>query len=356
LCYGIADEDAEDIRHAFAQGVRRFRKIIPFDVAMRLSTERTIPRNSERCKAATPGVPGSGTWSSFESRMQAWYDAVVELENANDVKLDLMVSFERDWCMSQSKNRQVSDSAYINAIKAFRAKYNRAGFNTFTAWNEPNHPNQGYRYTKNFGGRRDLRRARRAGSRFRKLQEYCANPEPPQTPCDVVAGDFAEPKFDKASMAWLASYRIGAGLDNNTVPVKWAYHPYTSVDRHQGWRVRRFLARVPVSELWFTEAGAFHHWRKRGYAPGVSGASGQYEDLKYLLGTLARKKFGRVKPPITRLYYYEWTDGDEDFGTGLARSPDELVPDQRGQPFCLWQHRTLKVAKMADQCDITPHG
>jgi hypothetical protein len=352
LCYGIADEDADDIRDAFAHGVRRFRKIIPFDIAMRMSKERTIPPNSERCDPATPGVPGSGSWSSFESRMQAWYDAVVDLQNTYNVKLDLLISFERDWCMSQQENRKVSNKDYINAVRRFRATFDKVDFTTFTAWNEPNHAKQGYRYTKNPGGRKDVRRARRAGGRFRALREYCSNPDPPRTPCEVVAGDFAEPKFNEASMAWLANYRAGAGLENSAAQVKWALHPYTSVDKRQGWRVRRFLENVPASELWFTEAGAFHHWRaKNRYPDPTDEYADQYGDLKFLLGPLAHKKFGREQPPIARLYYYEWTDDNKDFGTGLARLRSELTPDQRGHPFCLWQYRTLRAAERATKCD-----
>lgn len=354
LCYGISDEDALDVTQAYSRGVRLFRKITPFDISMQMSTNATIRRNSpdsKRCKKPED-------WQNdFRTPFEDWQRALRDDKGQILPDVEMMVSFERDWCMSTKENRRVTDDEYRSAIEAFDKQF--PGVTIFTAWNEPNHPDQGYRNEKKngYGGRKNLNRAHRAGRRFRVLDNFCTRRVPK---CEVLAGDFAEvPKpNDRSWRKWLASYREGAQL-NNSKPQMWALHPYTSVRERKGKRVRRFLQSVgPVSELWLTEAGAFHHlYELRNGAKEETykdDPGRQYEDLKFLLGKLVRRKF---KAPITRLYYYQWADQGKPHGTGLVRERTELEGAAfssamgRGQPFCLWHYRTMKPAQRAATCD-----
>jgi hypothetical protein len=336
LCYGISDDSFADVRQAYDRGVRLFRKITPFDISMRMSEDKNISPTSTRCNKP------SDWQDNFRNGMRAWYESF--LDSAGKVRddVELMVSFERDWCMSKTMNRDVSNQKYADAIAAFVTEF--PGIKKFTAWNEPNHADQGYH---------GKRYARKAGERFKAVYDHC-NPAGQPARCEVIPGDFAQPL---PSRDWLANYRIATQLDGR-IPQKWALHPYTSVRNRSGKGIREFLTRVgAVSELWFTEAGAFHHWRNRRNGPDFpANRRRQYKDLRYLLGRLATKSFD---PRVTRLYYYEWADDNEDFGTGLVRRGSRLDTEQkymsavmtRGHPVCLWHYRAIDRPERARRCN-----
>jgi hypothetical protein len=346
LCYGLSDDNHADVKQAYeVDGVRRFRKIIPFNVALPMK----------------PGCDQPGVWARRVADMDNWHAA---LKGLTDV--EILVSFGRDPCMKPREIKAITSQQYKDAIVAFDAKYKSDSgqpfANIFTAWNEPNHVDQGYRHVRRNGkikegSRRDLNGARVAGVRFRDLQDYC-NSRAPR--CEVLAGDFAEPQRPRSRnwRAWVANYRKGAQLTDNAQ--KWAIHPYTSVQRYKKQQrrahLRKFIGSIEPfgGELWFTEVGAFHHSRdpQDDHVMIPANTKRQYERLRFLLRQLASKAFD---PRIARLYYYQWTDNNEPHGTGLARIPSELDDLQAdiapGTPFCLWHHRTKPAAERGKACN-----
>ena len=162
----------------------------------------------------------------------------------------MIVSFGRNFCMSPEETRAVDQLRYAAAVTKFRTDFPEVA--VFTAWNEPNQKDQGYR-TKPYGSPEDLAGARVAGRRFRILEDMCNQTDN----CKVLAGDLLDSGLTKA---WLDAYKSKSGADLVGKKHVWAYHPYSDVhdlaprDAH---RTRAFVKGLaPGSKVWLDEAGA----------------------------------------------------------------------------------------------------
>ena len=213
------------------------------------------------------------------------------LQTAAQQHLVPMVAFERastDRCPDQPCSIP-SLASYGDGFAAFRARWPEV--HEFTAWNEPNHPNQPTEA-----------RPAQAAALYDELRNDCSS-------CLVVAGDM----LDSAGMkTWFANYRSAL----KTTPQVWGLHNYgdTTYDRtsYTGW-----LAGTVSEPIWLTETGGIVHFTSGGQDVLPYDEDRAAESVRKALSIISA-----YPNSISRAYFYEWrADRLDSFDSGFLR-PD----------------------------------
>jgi len=177
--------------------------------------------------------------------------------------LNPLISFNRNWHGSSGRKKIPSLSQYKRGFKLFRQRYPYV--RDFTAWNEPNAPEQPF-----------YKKPAKAARFFNALRSACKK-------CHIVAGDIND---SKNMVPWLRKYKRHVRKAKY-----WGLHNYKDTSSRNTRGTTKVFARMVRGQVWLTETGGLIN---RG------GLKGQAKSVKRVF-TLTHQ----IKK-IKRVYFYQW--------------------------------------------------
>jgi hypothetical protein len=196
------------------------------------------------------------TWSA-RSQTDNWMGTV------KAAHLRPLISFNRSWSSSSGRRKIPSLRQYKKSFKRFRQAYPYV--RDFTAWNEPNAPEQPF-----------YKKPAKAAKYFNALRSACKK-------CTIVAADIND---SKNMVRWLRTYK------RHVRKVKvWGLHNYKDTSSRHTRGTTRLFVRMVRGKVWLTETGGLLN---RG------GLKGQAKAVKRVFALTHQLK--RIK----RVYFYQW--------------------------------------------------
>jgi hypothetical protein len=196
------------------------------------------------------------SWST-RSQTDNWMGAV------NAAHLQPLISFNRSWSSSSGRRKIPSLSQYKKGFKLFRQTYPYV--RDFTAWNEPNAPEQPF-----------YKKPAKAARYFNALQSACHT-------CHIVAADIND---SKNMIPWLRTYKRHVRHAKY-----WGLHNYKDTSSKYTRGTTSAFVHMVHGQVWLTETGGLLN---RG------GLKGQANAVKRVFSLAHR--FKRIK----RVYFYQW--------------------------------------------------
>jgi hypothetical protein len=212
----------------------------------------------DRLKTARYAVPWDWYKDSTQTTLLDWWMSRVKAAH-----LRPLISFNRSWSSSSGRRKIPSLSQYKKSFKRLRQTYPHV--RDFTAWNEPNAPEQPF-----------YKKPAKAAKYFNALRSACKK-------CTIVAADVND---SKNMVPWLRTYK--AHVRKAKV---WGLHNYKDTSSRHTRGTTRVFMRMVRGQVWLTETGGLLN---RG------GLKGQAKAVKRVF-TLAHQ-FKRIK----RVYFYQW--------------------------------------------------
>ncbi|WP_342381861.1 hypothetical protein NVS55_19905 [Myxococcus stipitatus] len=277
---GISDSDPDTFTHPAWDGlnVKRARVVVPYDVALRPTTD------------------------ARRQKFEAWLQAAA----AKAVEPYVTFGPSDQHKAANGKYLAPTDGEYRVAFEAFHATY--PAITLVGAWNEPNFPDtvlqSGVPLDQPTCASEDLENCGplRAAFYYRLVVSICPT-------CTVAAGEFDATPGD----AYWDRYRI---FLRGHRPKLWSIHPHHDANRYQAsgahcvpgdasCTTRTFLGWLQgldsswdVGHIWLTEVGAFY----RNANGQVFGDVSQRDTTKFIL------RLPSLSARITRIYYYNYSN------------------------------------------------
>ena len=193
-----------------------------------------------------------------QNALLSWWMGEVKAAHLNP-----LISFNRNWHGSSGRKKIPSLSQYKRGFKLFRQRYPYV--RDFTAWNEPNAPEQPF-----------YKKPAKAARFFNALRSACKK-------CHIVAGDIND---SKNMVPWLRKYKRHVRKAKY-----WGLHNYKDTSSRNTRGTTKVFARMVRGQVWLTETGGLIN---RG------GLKGQAKSVKRVF-TLTHQ----IKK-IKRVYFYQW--------------------------------------------------
>jgi len=193
-----------------------------------------------------------------QNALLSWWMGEVKAAHLNP-----LISFNRNWHGSSGRKKIPSLAQYKRGFKLFRQRYPYV--RDFTAWNEPNAPEQPF-----------YKKPAKAARFFNALRSACKK-------CHIVAGDIND---SKNMVPWLRTYKRHVRKAKY-----WGLHNYKDTSSRNTRGTTKVFARMVRGQVWLTETGGLIN---RG------GLKGQAKSVKRVF-TLTHQ----IKK-IKRVYFYQW--------------------------------------------------
>lgn len=269
--WGIADEKAAifDLKGFTDLNPRIVRKIVPWDIWLRhLDWNLGTGAQAYECRKWTYYVPSDdNTWNEFRT----WYDKAVAQGREVFISFGASRTPPNDYDNQYPRGKELqcylpSKPQYKRAIAGFMGTY--PNIKLYSAWNEPNLPNQPTSYSQNkTKWNHRLKGPQQAGRFYQALASLC------QAPCKPAAAEFVDEygwsnktiegsdDAPRANRRFWSDYLVGLGTER---PRYWALHAYWTGENDtsrlaQFIRAARGRRHATDVEVWLTEQGPRWH-------------------------------------------------------------------------------------------------